>query len=298
MKVSVITRTKNRPLMLKRAKLSVLSQTYKDIEWVVVNDGGDASEVDSIVDKANLSFPVIVVHNPKSLGMEAASNRGIQQATGEAIVIHDDDDSWETKFLEKTMNHLISQPSSMGCITLSTEVNEVMTENEIIIKSKKDYNHFFHIYLIEILRANLFPPISFIFKKKVWEEVGGYDESLPVLGDWDFNIKFLLKYEIDVIPEFLANYHHRPKVGSGGYGNSIFSGLDMHKKYDAILRNKYLREDLSHGKLGVGLIMSQGRNTSEIELKYRGLLVLSQAAWKLLEQTGLRKLMKKIFLKQ
>ncbi len=89
--ISIITRTKNRPILLKRAELSVFNQTRKDYEWIVVNDGGSP-----IAPSANF-----VIQYPRSKGMEAASNIGISTASRKYVVIHDDDDSWNPQFLEK-----------------------------------------------------------------------------------------------------------------------------------------------------------------------------------------------------
>ena len=73
-KVAVITRTKNRELLLNRALASVSSQTFRDFVWVIVNDGGERAPVEEIAGKASTSgIEVKVLHHEKSLGMEAAS---------------------------------------------------------------------------------------------------------------------------------------------------------------------------------------------------------------------------------
>ena len=70
-KVAIITRTKNRPLLLERALNSVSSQTLKDFVWVIVNDGGDQEPVNQIVASGqNDGLVVKCIHNQESLGME------------------------------------------------------------------------------------------------------------------------------------------------------------------------------------------------------------------------------------
>jgi hypothetical protein len=59
--------------------------------------------------------------------------------------------------------------------------------------------------------GNFFPPIAFVFRREVLERIGGFNETLPVLGDWFFNLEFLLEDDIAVLPEPLARYHHRDR---------------------------------------------------------------------------------------
>lgn len=59
---------------------------------------------------------------------------------------------------------------------------------------------------------NLFPPISFLYRREVFNAVGRYDESMAILGDWNFNIKVLLHGDIGGLPEVLSSYHVR--IGS------------------------------------------------------------------------------------
>jgi glycosyltransferase involved in cell wall biosynthesis len=78
--VSIITRTKDRPLLLERAIKSVLNQTYSEWIHVVVNDGGDAKSVQSLLDQYRTQYAgrLCLVTNNRSLGMEAASNVGLR----------------------------------------------------------------------------------------------------------------------------------------------------------------------------------------------------------------------------
>ena len=107
-RISVITRTKNRPLLLPRASESVLSQGIDNLVWVVVNDGGSKHDVERVThDFRNRSDnDVVVIHNEASVGMEAASNIGIASCNSDYIVIHDDDDSWEPGFLTNCLQFL------------------------------------------------------------------------------------------------------------------------------------------------------------------------------------------------
>ena len=267
--VAVITRTKNRPVMLKRAAESVAKQRFQDLVWVVVNDGGDPEEVDRIVEQSPADLrKVIIVHNPKSLGMEAASNCAIAASKSKYLVIHDDDDSWQPQFLAQTVEFLENPPvSSMrGVIAHAKRISEVIIDDEYIeVIDSCLYNEWVKtVPLYEMASMNMFAPISFLFSREVYEEIGGFDEQLPVLGDWDFNIRFLMKYDIGVIPEPLANYHHRDHLKSGSYSNSLQGAISKHQMYEAIVRNRGLRQMNTDGGMSVASILSFGKATYDI----------------------------------
>ena len=115
--------------------------------------------------------------------------------------------------------------------------------------------------------VNSFPPISFLYKREIYDKVGGYNESLPVLGDWDFNIRFLRVADIGVIPELLARYHHRDTItdANNAYGNTVNAGVSKHVKYDAILRNHYLRTSPNDLGVLVNLAVMTTWQNSKIE---------------------------------
>jgi len=265
-KVSIIMRTKNRNIFLKRAIQDVINQTYEDWILVIVNDGGNKKEVDDLVNSySSIVKKTVVIHNEESIGMEAASNKGINSVNSDFVVIHDDDDTWESDFLKVTVGYLESNLECQGAITHSNKVIEKIKNNQYIkVKKIRPFNTYLHgmIDICEICSQNLFSPISFIYRRKVFEKIGFYDESLPVLGDWEFNLRFIREFDIHVIERRLANYHQRPKVKKGEYSNSIVGGRDTHLHYQIYLKNKLLRNDLRRNNLNMGIISSCSQNIS------------------------------------
>ena len=248
-KVSVITRTKNRPLLLKRAALSVAAQTYQEFEWIVVNDGGDEAVVRDVIDTCAVERRKIqLVSHPKSLGMEAASNAGISKASGDYVLIHDDDDSLHPDFLSRTVRYLESGAGSRygGVVTHSDYVSEEINGDAVIEHGRQPFmNWVQNVQISEMLAQNLFPPIAFVFRRSVYDEIGGYNEDLPVLGDWFFNLEFLMRADIKVIAEPLAYYHHRDRGDSsksGVYSNSVIGGQSKHEEFASVARNMFMRK--------------------------------------------------------
>lgn len=258
--VAIITRTKDRPLLLKRAARSVAGQSYRNILWIVVNDGGDPEPVREVLDESLVDpTRIIFISHEQSLGMEAASNAGIRSCSSDLIVIHDDDDSWEPGFLEQSVAFLDRHGQLYdGVVCHSTYIEEVIADGAVAECGRHPFNDWLcNVQIAEMAVANLFPPIAFLFRRGVWARLDGFDETLPVLGDWDFNLRFLMEADIGVLPLALANYHHRTGTGHNDtYANSNSGNDNPHVAFSAILRNRYLRRAASEPRFAVlaGLI--------------------------------------------
>lgn len=266
--VAIVTRTQNRAVLFPRVYESVKSQVYKDFVWVIVNDGGERDYVDKTAAKAAAAgLGVVVVHNDASAGMEAASNKGIRSVDSTFIVIHDDDDSWEPEFLQATVGYLNSQDGQLfgGVITKTTRVNEILENDICRIIDKKPFNdRIGTVHLFDTARGMPLPPISFLYRRSIYDMVGGYDESLPVAGDWDFNLRFLMQADVACVPRYLANYHVRKESEADAYKNSVVRWKSKLGMYHAIISNKYLREDIRNGKPGLGLLLANARGAKTV----------------------------------
>lgn len=262
-RVAVVTRTRNRPLFLPRARESVVGQTFRDFVWVIVNDGGAPEIPEREAERARgEGVRTLIVHRPESVGMEAASNDGIRRVDSEYVVVHDDDDSWEPGFLADAVAVLDRMPDRLGVVCYSTKVIEELRGDDIVELRREPYNDKLRaIYLSDLCEMNRFPPISFLFRRSIFEAVGGFDESLPVLGDWDFNLKVLIQGEVALLPAFLANYHWRLEASPGreAYGNTVTTWLARHAETDCRYRNQKLRQDLVTGRPGLGFLLAMGR---------------------------------------
>lgn len=261
-KVSVITRTKDRVLLLERAIKSVHNQTEKDFIHVIINDAGDPGPVESLLERYKdlIGNRVKLIHNKESRGMEAASNKAIKSVDSVYVAIHDDDDSWHPEFLERSIKALEGSDAA-GVVVRTDKITEQIVGNKTvkILKTERWMPDMKAVSLYRQCIDNQMTPITFLYRRSVYDEIGYYDEDLPVLGDWDFGIRLLQKYDVDFLdPGFaLANYHHRKFMKDSSSNNSFGSGTDKHRYWSNRLMNKYLRQELADGRLGVGYIMSK-----------------------------------------
>lgn len=272
--VAVVTRTKNRPLLFKRAALSVARQTWENYQWVVVNDGGDAAPVREIILNSGVDpTRITLVNNPSSVGMEAASNMGVRAVDTEFVVIHDDDDQWEPEFLRESVEFLQSPRAAAadfeGVLSRAWRVSEQIKGNEVIIHDSEPFMPWVsEVSMAQMAVGNFFAPISFLYRRWVYDKVGGYDERLPVLGDWRFNLDFLMQANIGFMDKYLSHYHHRDKGDSGRdgvYSNSVLGGQNLHHQYSAYVINGLLRDPKTPD--GLRLMIANAHQQKVLEQK-------------------------------
>ncbi|MGL6260697.1 glycosyltransferase family 2 protein [Vibrio sp. WXL210] len=236
--VTVVTRTKDRTLLLRRALESVQKQTFANYIHVVVNDGGEPHAVDRLVEEFN-DPRICVLHNPTSLGMEGASNRGLNAFPAEYAVIHDDDDSWESVFLEVTHGYLKNHPEMAGVVTNITQRFESVGQNAVQPLRSRPFNPAVKEFrLDDFLVVNQFVPIGFVYRYALHQEIGFFDQSLPVCGDLDFHLRVLHRHKIGKLSDYLASYHIRCESKNSAMNNSVTQSA-KHQKYAAELIAKY-----------------------------------------------------------
>ncbi|MEM6382685.1 MAG: glycosyltransferase family 2 protein [Pseudomonadota bacterium] len=266
--VAVITRTKDRPLLLSRALESVLNQTHTDWHLFLVNDGGDRTQVDEIVQRYTTAFKdrLTVIHHETSKGMEAASNAGLAQSKQAYFSIHDDDDSWQPEFLERAVGFLNSKPGHFysAVATNCHVIKEDIRDGGVIELAREPWEFFSeNADLGDMIFTNRYPPISLVFRSSLIEQVGTYNELLPVLGDWDFNLRVLSVSDIATIDEQLANYHHRVSrsAESDVYGNTVTEGNKRHAHFSTLYTNHLVRQLIQQDSSHIGLIRALQNHT-------------------------------------
>ena len=247
-RVTVVTRTRNRPLMLTRAVQSVGAQTFQDLELVIVNDAGESEAVDQALASAPewLRERTQVVTNETSHGREAALEDGLTVSSCEFFAIHDDDDSWEPGFLAACVAHLDESPGH-GAVAASCDLifenvtEEALTElkREALAPGKESWT------LIDTMVANYVPPISQLIRREVADRIGHWDGTLLTQADWDFNLRLLATSPVGFINgEPLAHWHHRDST-DGTIGNSVVVDAAHHRTDNLAIRDRYARLSVS-----------------------------------------------------
>ena len=238
--------------MLNRAIESVLGQDFQEWTLMVVNDGGPAAAVDAVMaaHADRLAGRAQVLHNPDSRGMEAASNQGIRSSSSEFVAVHDDDDEWAPEFLATTVAYLDSHDD--GGVTVETEiVYERLTDTGREVEERVIFEpQLKAITLVDLLHYNRFVPISFLFRRSVYDALGGFDEGLAVVGDWEFHLRFLVESEIGYLKGRPLAFWNQRREAKGAEANSLIAGADDHLVYSLAVRDRLLRKHAQTHGLG------------------------------------------------
>ena len=183
---------------LEQAIHSVLAQTYRDIELIVVDDA-------STDDTARLvqRFPTArYFRRAKNGGQAAARNDGARLAKGEFLAFLDQDDLWEPTFLQEILAVLSSHPHAAVVHADGYQVGE---RNEIL---EYDAAMKHTASITQLLRGGHDVATSgSLFRKSCFEAVGGYDDQLPIWEDIDLAIRLYQRFSIVHLPKPL--YRHR-----------------------------------------------------------------------------------------
>jgi len=265
-RVAVITRTCNRSGLLERACRSVLQQHFQDWVHVIVNDGGASAPVDIVVESFKQQYRgrVLVIHNAERLGMQNASNVGIRSVESEFITIHDDDDSWTPMFLQRCVEclDLKGDQSRFQGVACQSEwvIERVNIDGKAETVSRQPYMPFSELRLFKMAGENYFPPIAFLFRRSAYEQVGPFRQVYNEVGDWDFNYRFLCRYDIAVITDTLAYYHWRTDAWlTGAYANSVVQDLHSHNHHISLMANDLLRSGDMHSSASSGISLDLSR---------------------------------------
>jgi len=240
--VDIVMRTKDRSLLLARALDDVLGQTHRSWFLTVVNDGGDPDAVDALVAARSAAWDgrVRVIHHRESAGMEAAANAAIRASENPWIAIHDDDDTWDPRFLERTVAWLAEHPDAPA-VGVRTEIVWELTQ----------------VTLAQLLRFNCCVPISLLYRRTALEAVGLFDEALAVVGDWECNVRLAVHGPLGFLAdEPLAFWRQRPGL-TGVLGNSVITQHDAHRRADREVRDRELRVAIQRDGTGIPLYLTR-----------------------------------------
>lgn len=204
--VSVILPTYNRRHLVTKSIRSVLGQTYRNFELIVVDDGstdGTQALVRSIAPSVRYLWQ-------EHQGVAAARNRGLAEARGELIAFQDSDDLWHPEKLAIQVDLLHDQPF-VGVVCTA---KRVIDENGNVVGGQ--WKELYSGRVTEALFQSIFVTMpSAIVRRGVVEQLGQFDTSLRISSDYQFWLRASL------ITEFAAI--HRPLVDARRSPNGLTS---------------------------------------------------------------------------
>jgi len=209
--LSAIVPTHGRPHMLVKSLTSIATQTLKPTEVIIVDDLGDDA-TRTLVEELRSSYPVPLLHvrNLAKGGACASRNLGGETARGDLLAFLDDDDIWLPTYVEKCLENLSNDEADFSVSYL----NRAFTDGRLVLHTTPKgctAENVLHS-LVHMTGSNC------IITKAAFNEVGGFDEEVPVFNDWDLFIRLIRSgKKYTVIEEALVhwNEHGGERITAG-----------------------------------------------------------------------------------
>ena len=212
--VSVIIPAYNAERFVARTLESVLSQTYKNIEVLVVNDGSTDRTVEIVESFARKDSRIRILHQP-NLGAPAARNCGIRSAKGEYIAPLDADDIWHKEKIEAQVECFLRSSPSVGLVYSWSMIIDEKDNPLTGIAHEHGGN-----VLAELIYSNFVGNGSSpMIRRSCFQEVGDFNLHLQGGQDWDMYMRFAERYQFQVIPKYHVGYRRVLNSISADYEN-------------------------------------------------------------------------------
>ena len=250
--VSVIIPTYNRKNLIVRAVDSVLNQSFRNFELLVIDDGsadGTESVMTGIQDNRLRYLPL-----PENGGPAKARNEGIRLARGEYIAFLDSDDAWRKDKLQKQLEMANQGFQAVFCKYLIHGDRE----SRMPVEMSFDVCRTEHGFLDILLDQNKIGTPTLLISRAVVERIGGFNESFSTYEDWEYALRIAEVGPIGYLPEVLVDVYPTQGGVNSQSGKSRVSVL-MHmlrrywnayenkKPFDNIIR--YIYNELADGDL-------------------------------------------------
>ena len=182
--VSIVITTYNRRAFLKEAVLSVLDQDYQDKEIIIIDDGSTDRSFEEV-----RKFPLRYVWKQNG-GISSARNMGIGVSNGEFIAFLDVDDLWKKGKLTKQVQTMIENQIDISY------TDEIWIRNGERLNQRGRHRKYSGLIFERCLPLCIISPSSVVIKRNVFDEVGLFDEDLPVCEDYDMWLRITSRYPV------------------------------------------------------------------------------------------------------
>jgi glycosyltransferase involved in cell wall biosynthesis len=235
-RISIILPCYNHGQYIREAISSVEKCTDKSLyEIIIVNDGStEAFTIEEMGKLANEGYQVI---NQVNQGLGRTRNNGIKAAKGDYILPLDSDNRIRPEYIYKSIK-ILDQHPEIAMVYGDAEYFGDITGRHVI----GEFN------LQNMMVENHIDACA-VYRKSVWEAVGGYDEKMPIMGyeDWDMWMNMSFKhYKFHYVPEILFDYRvlGNSMLRSISVSNKKKLFMYMDEKYKGYLNMDHMNQEL------------------------------------------------------
>jgi glycosyltransferase involved in cell wall biosynthesis len=193
--VSVIIPTYNRCVMVREAIDSVLAQSFRAFELIVIDDGSSDGTAESLTGLKE----TIRIETIRHSGPAAARNRGVAMAGAPMIAFLDSDDVWAPAKLERQVAFMRANP---GCAISQT--GEIWIRNGRRVNPGRRHRKRGGDIFVDSLRTCLISMSATVMRTELFRALGGFDESMIAAEDYDLWLRILVDHEAGLLDESLV----------------------------------------------------------------------------------------------
>ncbi|MBN1625471.1 MAG: glycosyltransferase family 2 protein [Deltaproteobacteria bacterium] len=225
--VSVIIPTFNRAQKVARAISSVLGQTFRDFDVIVIDDG---STDETTVALEGFKDNITLIRHPENMGVSAARNSGIRASQSPFIAFLDSDDYWLPEKLETQMQFFREHTEAVAC-----QPEEIWVRNGRRVNPWRKHIKPSGDIFKSSLKLCVVSPSAVMLRRGIFDEAGLFDEDLPVCEDYDLWLRISCRYPIHLINKYML-------VKEGGHHDQLSSMLKGMDRYRIKAMVKLLQE--------------------------------------------------------
>ena len=230
--VSVVIPTFNRWPLVAEAVNSVLAQSHRDCEVIVVDDGSTdatASQLAKLASRLKLFVT-------ERRGVSAARNFGVSQSRGHYIAFLDSDDLWLRRKLERQTRFMDEHPEFHICQTDEIWIRKGVRVNPRAIHQKTSGDIF-----KRSLELCLVSPSAVMMTRALFDRTGGFDEAFPVCEDYELWLRISAQHQVALVPDRLT-------IKRGGHADQLSRSVWGMDRYRILALQKLLRSNLDRSQ--------------------------------------------------
>ena len=225
--ISVIIPTRNRAAFLSAAAHCALTQTERDLELIVVDDGS-SDDTPQVLEELRRDDPRVRSFRQDHRGLAAARNAGLRQVRGGQVAFLDDDDLWVPHALAR-LRAAAGEHEVIGCLAVAFTSAELALTAPTILAAPQAFALTPYppavlavpVALHELLLRSFFPIHAALFSTVALRAVGGFDDTLKAAEDYDLWLRLAARAPVAVLPEVLALVRAHPGQMSRALGVQV-----------------------------------------------------------------------------
>ncbi|MFP4526914.1 MAG: glycosyltransferase family 2 protein [Candidatus Kapaibacterium sp.] len=223
-KITILMSVYNSEQFLRRAMESALAQTFRDFEFLIVNDGTTDSSIDIVREFDDKRIRII--KNERNLGLTASLNRGINESKGEFIARFDTDDMMTPRRIEVQYNYMRENPECGVCASLA----DIIDENDQVVR-RTNFPARQKAIMWSLLFVNPITHSSAMVRTELLKK-NPYDEYFKKSQDFELWTRLIFKTEFAIIQERLVSQRrHSGTISATAGSDQLQFAIEAARRY-------------------------------------------------------------------